>query len=219
MPTQLKILNINLWWSKVLALVGWAYTWFPPFYHKCSLTRLDALKLTIVKPVLGMIKGIVLTLVVYTLVLSWQLTRALRIIEFNSRFAIIEACKSSYLVWLLIFAQNITDILDGKRQKSLGQQGWHLVWLWHHQAVYPLAYEKGESFQPRQRAISHHLLIWPSEYSLKKWPRPPFQTADVSTCWSTTDTVKELVQNVISRLNNKNTEGLFWYRYGSRANK
>ena len=135
---------------------------------------------TIVKPVLeGMIKeGRPYTGVLYAgLILTAD---GPKVIEFNSRFGdpetqiILPRLTSD-------FAQNITDILDGKEPAiTWTDKGVTLAWLWPQTATHSLM-RKVSSFQPRQTAISS--LTMPVLNSLKM-AKTFFQTEDVSTCLS-----------------------------------
>ena len=114
---QLKITNVPMMVTRVLTLVGWGLMRRFHTYHRAWLTwRLTLLSSQSLKVWL---KKVVLTLVSFTLVLSWQLT-ALKSSSSTLALAILKR-KSSCLVWLLILRKISLTFWMVKSQLSLGR--------------------------------------------------------------------------------------------------
>ena len=172
---------------------------------------------TIVKPVLeGMIKeGRPYTGVLYAgLILTAD---GPKVIEFNSRFGdpetqiILPRLTSD-------FAQNITDILDGKKPAITWTDKGVTLGVVVASNGYPLAYEKGVKLPAKTEGdiITYYAGAKFAENSqdlLSNGGR-------VYMLVTTADTVKDGQNIIYSELNNQNTEGLFYRTdIGSKANK
>ena len=158
---------------------------------------------TIVKPVLY--AGLILT------------ADGPKVIEFNSRFGdpetqiILPRLTSD-------FAQNITDILDGKKPAITWTDKGVTLGVVVASNGYPLAYEKGVKLPAKTEGdiITYYAGAKFAENSqdlLSNGGR-------VYMLVTTADTVKDGQNIIYSELNNQNTEGLFYRTdIGSKANK
>ena len=172
---------------------------------------------TIVKPVLeGMIKeGRPYLGVLYAgLILTAD---GPKVIEFNARFGdpetqiILPRLTSD-------FAQNITDILDGKEPNITWTDKGVTLGVVVASKGYPLDYEKVSSCQPRQKVISSLTM---QGLSFWKIAEHCSQTVDVSICSSPQQTPSKKPKNTIyQELAQQKTEGLLYRTdIGSKAIK
>ena len=174
---RLRTTNVLTMATRALTLAGWVPMRQFLTCHRAWLTqRLRPLS----KPVLeGMIKeGRPYLGVLYAgLILTVD---GPKVIEFNSRFGdpetqiILPRLTSD-------FAQNITDILDGKEPEITWTDKGVTLGVVVASNGYPLDYEKVLSCQPRQKVTSSPTM---PELSFRKIAEHCYQTADVSICSS-----------------------------------
>ena len=129
-----------------------------------------------------------------------------KVIEFNARFGdpetqiILPRLTSD-------FAQNITDILDGKEPNITWTDKGVTLGVVVASNGYPLDYEKVSSCQPRQKATSSPTM---QGLSLRKMSRALLSNGGrVYMLVTTADTVKDAQNTIYSQLDKQNTEGLF----------